>query len=135
MAEGTCVFDGCERASEKRRLCSRHYQSEKAAGRLDQWPKKRVLDDHCGVEGCPDPVKAKGFCRRHYWHDWMHGYPEKATSTPEERFWAMVDKDGSVPNYRPDLPPCWEWMGSTTKVTHKWHTWIAMGLNNFGDLG
>lgn len=29
-----------------------------------------------------------------------------------ERFWAMVDKNGPVPPHRPDLGPCWPWLGS-----------------------
>lgn len=32
--------------------------------------------------------------------------------TPEERFWAKVDKNGPVPEYRPDLGPCWLWTAS-----------------------
>jgi len=27
----------------------------------------------------------------------------------EERFWPKVDKNGPVPEYRPDLGPCWVW--------------------------
>ena len=27
------------------------------------------------------------------------------------RFWAKVDKDGSIPADRPDLGPCWIWLG------------------------
>ena len=27
----------------------------------------------------------------------------------EQRFWAKVDKDGPVPDYRPELGPCWSW--------------------------
>jgi hypothetical protein len=30
--------------------------------------------------------------------------------TPEERFWAKVDRNGPVPEYRPDLGPCWLWL-------------------------
>lgn len=29
--------------------------------------------------------------------------------TPEERFWSKVDKNGPVPEHRPDLGPCWIW--------------------------
>lgn len=31
--------------------------------------------------------------------------------SPEERFWAKVDKNGPVPLARPDLGPCWVWTG------------------------
>lgn len=29
--------------------------------------------------------------------------------TIEERFWAKVDKNGPMPEGRPDLGPCWLW--------------------------
>jgi hypothetical protein len=29
------------------------------------------------------------------------------------RFWANVNKDGPIPAHRPDLGPCWEWIGGT----------------------
>lgn len=34
-----------------------------------------------------------------------------ASRTPEERFWAMIDKNGPVPAHRPELGPCWVWTG------------------------
>ena len=36
----------------------------------------------------------------------------KRPETAEQRgvrFWAKVDKNGPVPDYRPDLGPCWMW--------------------------
>jgi hypothetical protein len=36
-----------------------------------------------------------------------------AKRSPEERFWAKVDKNGPVPAHRPELGPCWLW-----KTTH-----------------
>lgn len=35
-------------------------------------------------------------------------YPRKSLA---ERLWANVDKDGPVPEHRPDLGPCWIWTG------------------------
>lgn len=32
--------------------------------------------------------------------------------TEAERFWIKVNKDGPVPEHRPDLGPCWLWLGS-----------------------
>ncbi len=32
-----------------------------------------------------------------------------------ERFWAKVDKNGPIPEYRPDLGPCWIWTAARTK--------------------
>ena len=35
------------------------------------------------------------------------------TSIPvEERFWAKVDQNGSIPSHCPDLGPCWEWIAA-----------------------
>lgn len=30
-----------------------------------------------------------------------------------ERFWEKVDKNGPVPVHRPELGPCWLWLGAT----------------------
>lgn len=32
-----------------------------------------------------------------------------AKRTPEERFWSKVDRNGPVPERRPELGPCWLW--------------------------
>lgn len=32
----------------------------------------------------------------------------------EQRFWAKVDKNGPVPDHRPELGACWIWIGSKT---------------------
>lgn len=31
------------------------------------------------------------------------------------RFWPQVNKNGPVPEYRPDLGPCWTWTGNLSK--------------------
>ena len=33
-----------------------------------------------------------------------------------DRFWAKVDKNGSIPVHCPELGPCWPWMGSRLKA-------------------
>jgi hypothetical protein len=32
-----------------------------------------------------------------------------------ERFWAKVDRAGTIPGHRPDLGPCWLWTGASVK--------------------
>lgn len=32
-----------------------------------------------------------------------------------ERFWPKVNKDGQLPEHRPELGPCWVWTGSLDK--------------------
>lgn len=33
--------------------------------------------------------------------------------TAEIRFWALVDKNGPIPEHRPELGPCWLWTGTS----------------------
>lgn len=39
------------------------------------------------------------------------GFPARPIA---ERFWEKVDKAGSIPEYRPELGPCWNWVGNKT---------------------
>lgn len=43
--------------------------------------------------------------------------PETSLSSRElaERFWHKVNKDGPIPEARPDLGPCWLWLGAKTR--------------------
>jgi hypothetical protein len=34
-----------------------------------------------------------------------------------EVFWSLVDKAGTVPTHRPDLGPCWSWLGEINRTT------------------
>lgn len=59
---------------------------------------------HCGVTF---PYKHSGgkanrFCSRACAYN----------RTPEQRFWAKVNKDGPIPESFPELGPCWCWLGS-----------------------
>lgn len=77
--------------------------------------KKKVLSKFCSVEGCERKSSARTYCTMHY-HRWQrYGDPTivKGSNgvigeTPEERFWAQVDKN--APN------GCWEWRGSVNSV-------------------
>ena len=52
-----------------------------------------------------------GLCSNHYGqHVRKNG--KFARQSPEERFWAKVDKNGPRPEYKPELGPCWIWQGA-----------------------
>lgn len=75
--------------------------------------------DICSVDGCVLPVFARGWCEPHYARARRNNgdpRPDKPlllrSRTPEERFWSKVDKNGPIPDARPDLGPCWLWTGS-----------------------
>lgn len=58
----------------------------------------------CSIDGCSRPVHGRGWCKMHH-HRWMrHGDPlgTHQRPSPEERFWAKVDKSGE----------CWIWTGA-----------------------
>lgn len=37
-----------------------------------------------------------------------------------ERFWAKVNKEGSVPEHCPEIGPCWTWTGATSGIPKAW---------------
>lgn len=59
-------------------------------------------------DGCEEPSHALGLCKTHYRRQVVHG---ETTDPRERRFWAKVDRNGPVPEHRPDLGPCWLWTG------------------------
>lgn len=66
----------------------------------------------CSVDDCDRPHYGRGWCANHYARWRRHGslHDKRAErSDPAVRFWSKVDKDGPVPDPRPDLGPCWLW--------------------------
>jgi hypothetical protein len=73
----------------------------------------------CSIPDCDSRNKrhyAFGWCQMHYKRWQKHGDPliklttrRRAKRPPAERFWEKVNKHGPVPEYRPELGPCWLW--------------------------
>jgi hypothetical protein len=68
----------------------------------------------CSVEGCERTAHARGWCQMHYWRWKTRGEvgsaePERIRGDDERRWWSFVDKQGPIPEHRPDLGPCWLW--------------------------
>jgi len=63
------------------------------------------------------PGAARGYCPKHYSRWRRHGdpnvYGNRIVGDDDTRFWSHVDKDGPIPEHRPDLGPCWVWTAST----------------------
>jgi hypothetical protein len=58
-----------------------------------------------------------GLCSKHLYRERANGNPlvvQLVIGNAEERFWAKVNKDGPLPTHRPDLGPCWIWIGRVT---------------------
>lgn len=73
-----------------------------------------MSDRMCSIAGCETRIYGRGWCRLHYQRWYRHGDP-LYERTDASRFWANVDKDGPIPEHRPDLGPCWIWTGQTHK--------------------
>ena len=66
----------------------------------------------CLVDGCESPAWNRGWCRLHHQRWFRTGSPTGSTRrSAEERFWSRVEKNGPIPRHRPELGPCWLWLG------------------------
>jgi hypothetical protein len=82
------------------------------------YPNGRV----CAIPQCDQPLRARGYCINHYSKLRRYGHPlavTRCSMTLDERFWAKVDREGPVPDYAPELGPCWLW---TASLTHGYGT-------------
>lgn len=72
----------------------------------------------CTEPGCSRPVYKRTICRPCY-KKWLKdpNVVRPRSLTPEQRFWAKVDKCGPVPEHRPELGPCWVWTASINRGT------------------
>jgi hypothetical protein len=105
--ERMCSAEGCGRRIYCKGLCNVHYERARKAA-----PQVR-----CTFEGCERQVVGRGLCGGHY-KQWHLGKPLAAlesrlprSMTPQERYWAKVNKDGPVPDpsIYGDIGNCWDW--------------------------
>lgn len=72
-----------------------------------------VACGHCGKRFFVEPNQVRRgagkFCSRACLGAARRG---KSKVPLVERFWSKVDKDGPIPEHRPELGPCWLWTGS-----------------------
>lgn len=70
-----------------------------------------TMAQECTTPRCPRPHIARGLCDTHYSRVRRAGLlPPPPTIA--ERFWSKVNFDGSIPEHRPALGPCWLWAAS-----------------------
>lgn len=73
----TCSIAGCEREVHSRGYCKSHYEKFRKYGNpLASKPKEEWVKDApfvsrkdspiCSIEGCENPVQARGWCSKHY---------------------------------------------------------------------
>lgn len=67
---------------------------------------------------CGEKIYRRDLCVKHYKRWQRDPARERAAArSPEERFWEKVDKDGSVPERKSELGPCWPWTGTVNRTT------------------
>lgn len=77
------------------------------------------------VTGRPSDVARRQFCTDRC-------YKDARRSTLDlriERFWSKVDKNGPIPEYRPELGPCWRWRFGRSKAGYG--TYRLRGLTEY----
>lgn len=110
-----CTVEGCGEISNAKGMCGVHYSRWREHGDPNWEPIQREI---CTIDGCGRPHAARGWCYRH-WECWkVHGDPLWQPPTTEERFWSKVDKNGPVPERRPDLGQCWLWTDAPLHFGH-----------------
>jgi len=69
----------------------------------------------CSIDGCDNKHRALDLCFKHYQRLKNHGDPlaiDGRDLTPEQRFWAKVNKNGPIGYHwetKEPLGPCWVW--------------------------
>lgn len=67
----------------------------------------------CSIDGCDNPHDARGWCSKHYLRWKANGTTDDIRPDFFTRFWSKVNKNGPIPERRPDLGPCWIWTAYT----------------------
>lgn len=83
-----------------------------------------MADGNCSIPGCTKQAFCRTWCPMHYQRWRKNGDPldpgSRVIGDIEARFWTYVDKDGPLPQHRPDLGPCWEWRGARDRGYGVW---------------
>ncbi|MGW7630513.1 HNH endonuclease signature motif containing protein [Streptomyces griseoincarnatus] len=77
-------------------------------------PKPSGRTKPCQIDGCADPARAKNLCWTHYGRLRAHGDPLAPPinyRNPLDALTARTDRNGPLPEDRPDLGQCWIWTG------------------------
>jgi hypothetical protein len=131
MPQGTCSVDECHGPVVARGWCAKHYCRWKSSGdplivrKRQPGPVKACSEGDCGK-----PVFGHGWCSMHYARWRKYGDPlvtKRIIGDTEARFWEKVDKDGPVPEHRPDLGPCWMWTASLNAGANQGYGHFGVG--------
>lgn len=116
--DNECSIEGCAKPAFRRGICSMHNSRMQRYGDVTAVHKPglaRTLGT-CSAEGCDRESIARDLCGKHYQRLLKYGdaltVKKDPDRTVEERFWPRVNKNGPVPEQRPEIGPCWVWTGT-----------------------
>jgi len=113
MDDRTCSL--CPKPVLARGWCAKHYTRWKKYGDplvVQKMGRRPGPVNLCSIDDCDGPVFGYGWCQMHYARWRRYGDPlatKRIIGDIEARFWSKVNKDGPIPERRPDLGPCWLW--------------------------
>lgn len=104
-----CSIDDCPKPTFGRTWCGMHYATWRKYGDpLHPVQRRTPQGEQCSDETCDKRPRRRGLCDKHAKRDEKYG----ETTDPRERlFWTKIDKNGPIPEHRPDLGPCWIYTG------------------------
>ena len=109
---GICTVSQCAKTVFSREWCQQHYTRWLRHG--DPLADKRRVRGVCALPECSRAHDGNGWCRNHNERWKKYGDPRGMSilrSSEHIRFWAKVDRHGSVPAGKPELGRCWLWTG------------------------
>ncbi|MCZ4497891.1 MAG: endonuclease [Marmoricola sp.] len=110
-----CTIEGCEQQHYARGWCQRHWSRWRKTGTTED---RVFVPQACSVPDCERDARRNGYCAMHDRRAKANGDPltvQVILNDPAARFETYVDRSGPIPDYAPDLGPCWIWNG----VRHK----------------
>jgi len=121
ISKAICSFDACDRPCCARGLCASHDLQRRRGRTLTPLRPSRLTPKihkaTCSFDACGRSSQAKGLCSSHHAQR-MRGRtltqlrPLRWANTPLMPYlWSRIDKNGPVPEYAPELGPCWLWLG------------------------
>lgn len=96
------TFQTRKREQGRGRFCSVRCSTSRP--HADAMPNEPRACGRCGAIFTPPRSRRRQrFCSRQCWR--------RPVLSENERFWSRVDKHGPIPMARPELGPCWLWIG------------------------
>ena len=120
-----CTIEGCSKPILGRGWCSMHYATWQRHGDpLAAIQRRLPPGTICSEADCGNKAKRQGMCDKHRRREMNHG---ETTDPRRRRFWSKIDKNGPIPEGRPDLGPCWVWTGYVHEGTGYGHFGVREG--------